>query len=99
MDLNEYKKSLKKSWDKFSLEEQLANIGAEVGRAAKWQGKDQRLFEGAKFRAVEFICILLDELSLLRLRRRSRSLSKSGRRSRRPGHKLRYRPLRRPRLS
>ena len=41
------------SWQEFSLEEQLANIGAEVGRAAKWQWKDQGLFEGAFWRALD----------------------------------------------
>ncbi len=61
MDLNQYKEDLKKSWDKYSLEEQLANIGAEVGRAAKWQGKDSKLFEGAKFRALELFDLTIDD--------------------------------------
>ena len=63
-DLIKYKlyiKDLKKSWDRYSLEEQLANIGAEVGRAAKWQGKDQKLFEGAKFRALELFDLTIDD--------------------------------------
>jgi len=63
-DLVKYKlyiKDLKKSWDKYSLEEQLANIGSEVGRAAKWQGKDQELFKGAKFRALELFDLTIDD--------------------------------------
>ena len=61
MNLDQYKEDLKKSWDKYSLEEQLANIGAEVGRAAKWQGKDPKLFEGAKFRALELFSLTIDD--------------------------------------
>lgn len=61
MNLNKYKQDLKKSWDKYSLEEQLANIGAEVGRTAKWQDKDQKLFEGAKFRALELFDLTMDD--------------------------------------
>lgn len=63
-DLVKYKlyiQDLKKSWDKYSLEEQLANIGAEVGRTAKWQGKDQKLFEGAKYRALELFDLTIDD--------------------------------------
>ncbi|MBI4117081.1 MAG: hypothetical protein HY451_00085 [Parcubacteria group bacterium] len=61
MNLDQYKEDLKKSWDKYSLEEQLANIGAEVGRAAKWQNKDERLFKGAKFRALELFDLTIDD--------------------------------------
>ena len=49
------------SWQGFSLQEQLANIGAEVGRAAKWQGKDQKLFEGAFWRALDLFDRTLDD--------------------------------------
>lgn len=61
MNVNQYKESLKESWDNYSLEEQLANIGAEVGRTAKWQGRDQKLFEGAKFRALELFDLTMDD--------------------------------------
>ncbi len=61
MDINQYKQDLKKSWDNYSLEEQLANIGAEVGRASKWQDRDQKLFEGAKFRALELFDLTMDD--------------------------------------
>ncbi len=40
-------------WHKLSLPEQLGNIGSEVGRAAKWQGRDESSFWGAVTRALE----------------------------------------------
>jgi hypothetical protein len=46
-------------WQKLSLAEQLANIGAEVGRTAKWQGKDEALFQGAVLRALELFDLTL----------------------------------------
>ena len=36
-----------------TLAEQLGNIGSEVGRATKWQGKDEKSFWGAVGRAME----------------------------------------------
>lgn len=32
-------------WQRLSLMEQLANVGSEVGRAARWYGKDQQRCE------------------------------------------------------
>lgn len=43
----------KKRWQTLSLAEQLGNIGSEVGRAAKWQGKDESSFWGAVTRALD----------------------------------------------
>lgn len=40
-------------WRKLSLAEQLGNIGSEVGRAAKWQMKDESSFWSAVSRAME----------------------------------------------
>ena len=40
-------------WFKLSLAEQLANIGSEVSRASKWQGKDESVFWGAVKRTLE----------------------------------------------
>ena len=48
-------------WHTLSLAEQLANIGTEVGRAAKWQGKDDKLFDGAVGRAMELIDLTLED--------------------------------------
>lgn len=49
-------------WYQLSLAEQLANIGSEVGRAAKWQGKDERNFDGAVDRALELLDLTLEDL-------------------------------------
>ncbi len=48
-------------WQKFSLCEQLGNIGSEVGRAYRWQGKDKNLFRGAVERALELFDLTLDD--------------------------------------
>lgn len=48
-------------WHRMSLAEQLANIGSEVGRAAKWQGKDEQNFSGAVARALELIDLTIDD--------------------------------------
>lgn len=48
-------------WRSMSLSEQLANIGAEVGRAAKWQGKDEEKFSGAVTRASELLDLTLED--------------------------------------
>ncbi|OGL73480.1 hypothetical protein A3F28_01635 [Candidatus Uhrbacteria bacterium RIFCSPHIGHO2_12_FULL_57_11] len=42
-------------WQTLSFAEQMANVGSEVGRAGKWQGKDERLFLGAVARALELL--------------------------------------------
>ncbi|MBI2630656.1 hypothetical protein HYW73_00370 [Candidatus Nomurabacteria bacterium] len=43
----------KEKWFSLSLAQQLGNIGSEVGRAAKWQGRDEASFWGAVGRALE----------------------------------------------
>jgi len=48
-------------WHKMSLVEQLANIGSEVGRAAKWQDKDDKVFDGAVKRALELFDLTLED--------------------------------------
>lgn len=42
-------------WGQFSLVEQLANIGSEVGRAARWQNKNAQSYEMASRRALELL--------------------------------------------
>ena len=44
-----------------SLAEQMANIGSEVGRSAKWQGKDEKIFDGAVLRAFELLDLTLED--------------------------------------
>jgi len=40
-------------WQKLSLLEQMANIGAEVGRAINWKNKDKKMARAAFYRALE----------------------------------------------
>ena len=40
-------------WFTLSLAEQMGNIGSEVARAAHWQDKDEKLFQGCVERALE----------------------------------------------
>ena len=48
-------------WFKMSLMEQLGNIGSEVGRARKWQGKDEKIFHGAVERALDLFDLTLED--------------------------------------
>ncbi len=48
-------------WQELTLPEQLGNVGSEVGRAAKWQDKDDKLFWGAVERALELFDLTLDD--------------------------------------
>jgi hypothetical protein len=41
--------------------EQLGNIGSEVGRAARWQIKDQSTFDGAVGRALDLFDLTLED--------------------------------------
>ena len=46
---------IQQSWSRFTLMEQLGNIGSEVGRAAKWEGKDANRFDHAVEQALSLI--------------------------------------------
>ena len=48
-------------WYELSLAEQLGNIGSEVFRTARWQNKDDRLFQGAMERALELFDLTLSD--------------------------------------
>jgi hypothetical protein len=48
-------------WSRFSLAEQLANVGAEIGRMRRWQGRDDRLAGRAFERALELLDLTLDD--------------------------------------
>lgn len=41
--------------------EQLANIGSEIGRAAKWQEKDKESYKAAYGRALELLDLTIDD--------------------------------------
>ena len=46
-------------WGKFSLAEQLANVGSEVGRMIRWRERDERLMIAAFDRALELLDLTL----------------------------------------
>jgi len=46
-------------WHELTFFEQMGNIGSEVGRARKWQHKNQKLFEGAFARAHELLTLTI----------------------------------------
>jgi len=48
-------------WFEFSLIEQLANMGREVGRAIDWRDKDRKISEGAVERALELIYLSVED--------------------------------------
>lgn len=48
-------------WFEMTLNEQLGNIGSEVGRARKWQHKNQKLFESSFYRALELMILTIDD--------------------------------------
>ena len=60
-------------WRKLSLLEQLGNIGSEISRALRWQGKDEELFNGAVERALELFDLTLDDP---RWRKRMREIAR-----------------------
>ncbi|MFH0942862.1 MAG: hypothetical protein V1810_01670 [Candidatus Beckwithbacteria bacterium] len=61
-------------WKKFSLMEQMANIGAEVGRAINWKNKDENLAKSAFYRALElFELTVTDPKNRKRLKEINRS--------------------------
>lgn len=48
-------------WLTLTLAEQLGNVGGEVSRAAKWKGRDERLYEGAMARAMELLWLTIGD--------------------------------------
>ena len=57
-----HKKLAGGKWSKFSLAEQLANIGSEIGRACRWQKKNQAIFQSAVERALELFDLTLEDI-------------------------------------
>ena len=55
MKLTHHKDLTVSKWSQFSLAEQLANVGAEVGRVIKWRGKDKKNTRLAFERALELV--------------------------------------------
>ncbi len=56
-----HREELRATWRKFSVEEQLGNIGSEVSRASRWQDKDEKLYNGAVDRALELFDMTLED--------------------------------------
>lgn len=48
-------------WQTMPLVEQLANVGSEVGRAHRWQGKDPQQCEKAFVRALELLDLTISD--------------------------------------
>ena len=48
-------------WWAMSVAEQLANIGSEVSRAAKWQSRNPDLARAALYRALDLFDLTLDD--------------------------------------
>jgi len=48
-------------WQTMSLVEQLANVGSDVARAHRWQGKDPQLCEKAFVRALELLDLTIGD--------------------------------------
>lgn len=48
-------------WRTFSLAEQLANIGSEVGRALNWQSRDGAISRNAAERALELLDLTIGD--------------------------------------
>lgn len=59
---NIFHKKTKNRWHYFTLVEQMANIGAEVGRAVNWRKKGNLLLaKNAFYRALELIDFTVDD--------------------------------------
>lgn len=48
-------------WRRLTLAEQMGNVGSEVSRALRWQGRDQALFERAMERALELLDLTIED--------------------------------------
>mgnify|MGYP001618563541 FL=1 len=48
-------------WQNLTLMEQLANIGSDVARASRWQGKDPQRCEQAFLRALELLDLTITD--------------------------------------
>lgn len=59
MNITFHKEAALGKWFQLSVAAQLGNIGSEVHRTSKWVDKDQKLFEGARDRALELFDLTL----------------------------------------
>lgn len=67
--MNGFHDDVKVRWSDFSIFEQMANVGAEVGRAISWQDKDEERSKNAFYRALELLDLtILDSIHKPRLK-------------------------------
>ncbi len=60
--MNYFHSEIIDSWQKYSIFEQIANIGAEVGRAINWKKKNnQKMSNNAFYRALELIDLTIND--------------------------------------
>ena len=60
--MNIFHKDLVGRWNQFSIFAQMANIGAEVGRAINWRNKkNNEMSKNAFYRALELIDFTVDD--------------------------------------
>lgn len=48
-------------WRSLTFAEQMGNVGSEVSRARRWQGRDQAVLEGAVERALELLDLTIED--------------------------------------
>jgi len=56
-----HKDLTKEKWQSASFFEQMANIGAEIGRAINWQKKDKKLSEASFYRGLELLDLTIED--------------------------------------
>jgi len=61
MNIIYHKGLTQKSWNSKNIFEQMANIGAEIGRAINWRHKDKRNFQLALMRGLELLDLTIKD--------------------------------------
>lgn len=56
-----HKNSAGGRWFKFSIFEQMANTGAEIGRAIDWENKDKKMSDAAFERGLELLDLTIED--------------------------------------
>jgi hypothetical protein len=51
----------KDRWFRFSLIEQMANIGSEIGRAINWKNKDEKMSKASFERGLELLDLTIED--------------------------------------
>jgi len=60
--MNIFHRDLQQRWSEYSIHEQMANIGAEVGRAINWKKKaTKKCGKNAFYRALELLDFTIDD--------------------------------------